>query len=53
MPPALFTCCEKPHKLNSEVAQHDAAVDVAADVGLRGLKECHQLAVLGFVKQAG
>ena len=53
MRPALFTYCEKPHKLNSEVAQHDAAVDVAANVGLRGLKKCHEFAVLGFIKQAG
>ncbi len=50
---ALFTCCEKPHKLNSEVAEHNSAVDVSLDVGEGRLKEPLNFGMFGFVQKTG
>ena len=50
---ALFTCCEKPHKLNSEVAEHNAAVNVALDVGEGSLKQALNFRMLGLVQKSG
>jgi hypothetical protein len=50
---ALFTCCEKPNKLNSEVTQHNSAVDVSLDVGEGRLKEPLNLGMFGFVQKPG
>jgi len=49
---ALFTFCEKSHKLEPEVAQYDSAVDVALNVRKGGLQQVLDFAVLGFVDEA-